>query len=148
MGVSACLMASFKAFVVWFPVERLPVANGWVLAAGGLGALAATTPVEAALRLMDWRGLFGGLAVLSLAVAVALWVAVPERRGEKTVESWQSQWRGVANIFRSPVFYRIAPSSVLSQASFLAIQGLWAGPWLRDVAGLGKTCLLYTSRCV
>ena len=139
LGVSACLMASFKAFVVWFPVERLPVANGWVLAAGGLGALAATTPVEAALRLMDWRGLFGGLAVLSLAVAVALWVAVPERRGEKTVESWQSQWRGVANIFRSPVFYRIAPSSVLSQASFLAIQGLWAGPWLRDVAGLGKT---------
>jgi hypothetical protein len=27
---------------------------------------------------------------------------------------------------------------VLSQASFLAIQGLWAGPWLRDVAGLDQ----------
>ncbi|MBL8253669.1 MAG: MFS transporter, partial [Candidatus Competibacter sp.] len=45
LGVSACLMASFKAFVLWLPAERLPVANGWVLAAGGLGALAATAPV-------------------------------------------------------------------------------------------------------
>ena len=52
---------------------------------------------------------------------------------------WREQGRGVVEIFRSPVFWRIAPSSVVSQAAFLAIQGLWAGPWLRDVAGLDKT---------
>ena len=26
----------------------------------------------------------------------------------------------------------------MSQASFLSIQGLWAGPWLRDVIGLSR----------
>ncbi|HIF11239.1 MAG TPA: MFS transporter, partial [Sneathiellales bacterium] len=31
LGVSACLMASFKAFVLWFPKERLPLANGIVM---------------------------------------------------------------------------------------------------------------------
>lgn len=36
-GVSACLMASFKAFVQWFPMERLPMINGFLLTAGGFG---------------------------------------------------------------------------------------------------------------
>ena len=139
LGVSACLMASFKAFVLWFPAARLPAINGWVLAAGGLGALVATAPVEAALRVTSWRGVFAGLAILTVAVAVALWLAVPEQRsGGTPVGGWREQGRGVVEIFRSPVFWRIAPSSVVSQAAFLAIQGLWAGPWLRDVAGLDK----------
>ena len=139
LGVSACLMASFKAFVLWLPAERLPVANGWVLAAGGLGALAATAPVEAALKLTDWRGLFAGLGGLSVVVALALLLVVPERGGSVATGDWRSQARGVAGIFRDRVFWWIAPSGVLCQASFLAIQGLWAGPWLRDVAGLSRT---------
>ncbi|MBS1220386.1 MAG: sugar phosphate permease [Proteobacteria bacterium] len=139
LGVSACLMASFKAFVLWFPAVRLPAINGWVLAAGGLGALVATAPVEAALHVASWRGVFTGLAILTVAVAAALWLAVPEQQGGGTpVGGWREQGRGVVEIFRSPVFWRIAPSSVVSQAAFLAIQGLWAGPWLRDVAGLDK----------
>ena len=137
LGVSACLMASFKAFVLWFPANRLPAINGWVLAAGGLGALTATAPVEMALKLTDWRGVFVGLAVLTLGVAVLLLWVVPEREeGVASRDGWSTQWRGVVEIFRSPVFWRIAPVAVLSQASFLAIQGLWAGPWLRDVSGL------------
>jgi hypothetical protein len=32
----------------------------------------------------------------------------------------------------------VAPLSVLHQGAYLAIQSLWAGPWLRDVAGLGR----------
>lgn len=139
LGVSACLMASFKAFVVWFPTERLPAVNGWVLAAGGLGALMATAPVEAALHWIDWRGLFLGLAGLSVVIAVVLLVAVPEHsRGGAGPETWRVQAQGMVNVFKSGVFWKIAPVSVLSQASFLAIQGLWAGPWLRDVAGFDK----------
>jgi predicted MFS family arabinose efflux permease len=139
LGVSACLMASFKAFVLWFPAERLSVVNGWVLAAGGLGALVATAPVEMALKLTDWRGVFVGLAVLTLMVAALLVWVVPEREEEGDAanrDGWSAQWRGMVGIFRSPVFWRIAPVAVLSQASFLAIQSLWAGPWLRDVSGL------------
>jgi MFS family permease len=149
LGVSACLMASFKAFVLWFPAPHLPAVNGWVLAAGGLGALAATAPVEAALDLTGWRGVFGGLAILTITVAAGLWLAVPERDGVAPTSGWREQWLGVAKIFHSPAFWRIAPSSVLSQATFLAIQGLWAGSWLRDVTGLDKAtaaaCLFWVA---
>ena len=47
LGVSACLMAAFKAYVIWFPRQQLPQINGIQMAAGGMGALFATAPVEA-----------------------------------------------------------------------------------------------------
>ncbi|MEO8119386.1 MAG: MFS transporter, partial [Rhodoferax sp.] len=51
LGVSACLMASFKAFSQWFPAERLPSLTATIMVAGGLGALTASVPVAAALPL-------------------------------------------------------------------------------------------------
>jgi MFS family permease len=137
-GVSACLMAAFKAFVLWFPRDRLPFINGCQMAAGGLGALAATAPVEAALQITDWRGVFLVLAVATVLVAILLYTVVPERPPAPQGETLKQQLRGITVVFTSPLFRRVAPLCVLSQASFLAIQGLWAGPWLRDVAGLTR----------
>ena len=37
-GVSACLMAAFKSYVIWFPENSWPRINGLQMAAGGLGA--------------------------------------------------------------------------------------------------------------
>ena len=138
LGVSACLMAAFKAFVQWFPGDRLAVVNGLQLAAGGLGALAGTAPVEAALGVVDWRTLFVGLGILALAIAVAIVGVVPERPGGQTEGSFREQIGGVARVFTSPFFWRLVPLTVLSQATFLSLQSLWAAPWLRDVAGLER----------
>ncbi len=137
-GVSACLMAAFKAFVDWLPPGRLPLANGVQMAAGGLGALSATAPVELLLQLADWRALFAGLAVLSVAIALCVWFVVPERRARAPAISLGAQLHGLAAVAKSAVFWRLAPMTVASQASFLAIQGLWAGPWLREVAGMER----------
>jgi len=137
-GVSACLMAAFKAFVLWFRREQLPLINGFQMAAGGFGALAATAPVEAALGVTDWRGIFFILAILTLAVAAAVFFIVPEKKIEQTGDSIKEQLQGIIQVFSSLTFWRIAPLTVMSQASFLAIQGLWSGPWLRDVAGFER----------
>ena len=137
-GVSACLMAAFKAFVMWFERQQLPLVNGFQMAAGGLGALAATAPVETALRFTDWRGVFTALALLTLLVALLIFWVVPDRESGGSRESLRDQLNGVAYVFSNLVFWRVAPWTVMSQATFLSIQGLWAGPWLRDVAGLSR----------
>lgn len=137
-GVSACLMAAFKAFVDWLPPERLPLANGVQMAAGGMGALSATAPVEWSLHLIDWRGLFVLLGILSLAVAAVVWFFVPSRVQEEPQSSLRGQLRGTVEVFTSGLFWQIAPLAIFSQASFLSIQGLWAGPWLRDVGGFER----------
>lgn len=141
LGVSACLMAAFKAFVLWFPSERLPLVNGLQMAAGGLGALAGTAPIEAALALTSWRGVFVVLAVCTLAVAIVIFLVVPERAGAQARGRFGEQLRGVGEVFSSRVFWRVAPWTVSSQATFLSVQSLWTGPWLRDVAGLERSAV-------
>jgi sugar phosphate permease len=140
-GVSACLMAAFKAFVEWFPRHRLPLVNGIQMASGGLGALSATAPVEYLLGFTDWRGIFIALTVVTLLVAVAVWRVVPDKAAAAPPTSLRQQGRGVRQVFASLVFWRAAPWATLSQASFMALQSLWAGPWLRDVAGLDRSAL-------
>ena len=137
-GVSACLMAAFKAFVIWFPERQLPQINGFQMAAGGLGALAATAPVEFALRFTDWRGVFVILGGLTLLVAAAIFFIVPQRRNNTHDLRLTDQLRGIGSILGSMTFWRIAPWATVSQAAFLSIHGLWSGPWLRDVAGLDR----------
>jgi predicted MFS family arabinose efflux permease len=137
-GVSACLMAAFKAYTLWFAREKWPIVNGFQMAAGGLGALAATYPVEASLQFTDWRGVFMGLALLTLLTAIAVLFIVPEKKTTAAGESLQNQLRGIREVFTSKKFWKAAPLTTMSQAAFLAIQGLWAGPWLTHVAGFER----------
>jgi predicted MFS family arabinose efflux permease len=137
-GVSACLMASFKAYVMWFPRRRLPLINGLQMAAGGLGALSATAPVETMLGITDWRGIFVVLAILTLVVAATVFWFVPEKEPGGGHLTFAQQVKGICQVYTSMTFWRIAPVATLSQAGFLSIHGLWLGPWLRDVAGLER----------
>jgi len=137
-GVSACLMASFKAYTVWFDRDRWPVINGFQMASGGLGALAATSPVEWLVSVSDWRTVFVLLAVLSIIIGVLVLAVVPEKESSGPKDSISAQLAGIGEVFTSLKFWHIAPLVTMSQTGFLAIQGLWAGPWLRDVIGLER----------
>ena len=139
IGVAGAMMAGFKAIVVWFPRERIPLINGCFMAAGSAGAMVATTPVEALLHSTDWRGIYGGLAVLALATAAAIFFLVPEKKAEGApAGGFGEHIRGLSRVYRDRLFWRIAPLCAVSLATAMAVQGLWAGPWLRDVAGFGR----------
>jgi sugar phosphate permease len=138
-GVSACLMAAFKAFVSWFPARQLPLINGLQMTSGGLGALAATAPVERLLAIMAWREVFAILAAVTVAAAGLVFLVVPDKPAAERGAGLGDQLEGLRAVFTSPSFWRIAPWATLSQATYLAVQGLWAGPWLRDVAGFDRS---------
>ena len=142
-GVAACLMSSIKAFTLWFPLERLPAMTGRIMFVGGLGAISATVPVEAALPITDWRGLFRLLALLTFAAAAIVFFVAPEKRDDKPHETFTGQLRGTAGVFVSPLFWRIALGTTLFQSFNMSVQGLWAGPWLADVAGLGRQAVAF-----
>jgi len=141
LGVSSCLMAAFKAYSIWVPKERLPLVNGFQMAAGGLGALTGTVPVEIALSVTDWRGVFIWLGAATIFASAFIFMAVPKRaEGEHAAmtSGLGQQISGVRQVFTSPAFWWIAPMTVASQFAFLSIQSLWSGPWLRDVGGLSR----------
>lgn len=139
LGVSSCLMAALKAYGMWFEKERLPMINGWHMAAGGMGALVGTIPVEQALQVTDWRGVMYLISGFAVFAAIVLFTVVPNRGSSETsTETLRNQISDMGQIYKSPAFWRIVPLCVATQCSFLAIQTLWSGPWLSDVAGLGR----------
>lgn len=138
IGAAGALMTSFQAIGIWFQAERRPLFNGCVLAVGGLGGLAATLPTEMILRITDWRNLMIGIAAASFAVSLFIFAVVPEKeeRAAASDSGLRTQLQGMATVYRDPLFWHIAPLYAATLGGVLAFQGLWAGPWLKDVAGL------------
>lgn len=134
LGVAAGLMGALKVINLWFRAEHWPLMNGVLMAAGGLGSLVATAPAQAALGVMTWHTLFFWLSAATLAVSAFIFVVVPEREGTRATGTLGEQMGAIGTILRSRAFWRLAPLASVQQASFIAIQTLWIGPWLRDVA--------------
>jgi predicted MFS family arabinose efflux permease len=138
-GVSVCLMAPLKGIATWYPNERHASLAGWIMVAGGVGALLSTAPLAAALSFASWRGIFVALAVATLAAALCVFVAVPDVPPPQRVASLRQQWAGTVSVFRSARFWWIAPLTAISTGSFMAIQGLWSVPWLMEVDGYSRS---------
>ncbi|MDD5169573.1 MAG: MFS transporter [Syntrophales bacterium] len=138
LGVCACFMAGLQVNAIWFPPERLAALNGYILAAGGLGTIFSTAPAEWLLRWVDWRTLFIMFAAAFAIVSVLIFRLVPERPGPKTHASPIVQFKGFLQVGKSREFWRIAPLTMFSQSTYMALQGLWAGRWMNDVGGFPR----------
>jgi predicted MFS family arabinose efflux permease len=137
-GVSACLMAAFKAFNQSFAPERQASLIGWIMSAGGLGAVFAAQPLEAALGVGNWRDVMVGLAVVTAAVALVIWLVVPDEGDAAYDGGLAEQMAGVRQVMTDRQFWRYAPMVTLSIGGFMAIQGLWVSRWMAEVEGLGR----------
>ncbi|NDC08941.1 MAG: MFS transporter [Oxalobacteraceae bacterium] len=157
VGVSACLMAAFKAFRVWYPPERQSQLGSYMLVIGTAGALSATVPVALLLPVVGWRAIFFGVAA---AILLAAWVLFSRLRAVEQSMSMHDPMRspsgdavstatstaaatssadsalGYVAIFADPYFRRMALLGAVHQGGFMALQSLWAGPWMMTVLGM------------
>ena len=147
-GVAACLMAPLTLYRRLFSPAAQLRANSWMLMTGSLGMLASTLPVQWLLPVLGWRGLFLALA-FALALGMVLIVravppdepvrperpaAAPAGEAERGHASPGGRYR---DIMRQRSFRAMAPLAFFLYGGMIAVQALWAGPWLTQVAGLG-----------
>jgi MFS family permease len=140
LGVAVGLMAGLKAIVLWFPPQRIALANGCYIMLGALGAVSATGPAEVLVQSVGWRGLFAILAAASAAVALLILLVVPEKKHDQVAGA--SPKVGFSTVFRDTRFWRIAPLCATGAGISWSLQGLWAAPWLTDVAGLDHSTVV------
>ena len=128
-------MAPLKGIAAWYPRERQASLSGWIMVAGGMGALAATTPLEIALRVTRLaHGVRGARGVDVRRRARASAWRVPDIARPADVDGPCGAVGGRRAV-RHPRFWWIAPLGAFCMGSFMAIQGLWAVPWLMEVEG-------------
>jgi len=135
VGVSACLMAPMTAFRRRFDARAQMRATSWMLMTGSLGMVASTLPVQYLLPLVGWRGLFWGLAVLLLLAMLAIALIVPRDAPVQPHAGEEGGLRAYAAVFRHPSFVRMLPLGLVQYGAMVAVQALWAGPWLTQVCG-------------
>lgn len=144
VGVSACLMAPFKAYRLLYPAQRQGQLASWMLMAGTSGALAATIPVTSAMPLIGWRGVFWVMAGLILLAAAAIFFLLKKVEAQISAQAAAEPalrahgGDGYRHIFGNPYFRRCAPLGMVNHGSFIALQTLWAGPWMITVLGMSK----------
>jgi MFS family permease len=134
IGVSACLMAPLTAYRLWFKPESQLRASSWMLMTGSLGMVASTLPVQWLLPQIGWRPIFVLLAVLvGLAMLVLAWrLPQPAPKRAMPSEGIISSYRV---IWQHPYVKRHFWLGFFSYGGLMAMQTLWAGPWLVQVSG-------------
>lgn len=143
VGVAAGLMAPLTGYRRWFDAGMQLRTNAWMLMTGSLGMLASTLPVQWLLPVLGWRGLFWGVAGLIVLAMVGIAILVPHwhSKTSKSIaatagpSSAGGQKRSYSEVWRNAYFRRAMPLGAVGFGGMVAIQSLWAGPWLTRVAG-------------
>jgi len=133
-GVSACLMGPLTGYRIWFADEYQQRGNSWMLMVASIGFVFSTLPVQILLPIFGWRWIFGGITILIFIVIILILLFIPswkskvDNKDEKNIGSLSDVWKN--KFFRSTI-----PLGLFNYGGMIAIQTLWAGPWMVRVAG-------------
>ena len=133
-GVSACLMGPLTGYRIWFADEYQQRGNSWMLMIASTGFVFSTLPVQILLPIFGWRWIFGGITILIFIVIILILLFIPswkskvDNKDEKNIGSLSDVWKN--KFFRSTI-----PLGLFNYGGMIAIQTLWAGPWMVRVAG-------------
>ena len=140
-GVSACLMAPLTGYRRWLAPSSQLRANSWMLMTGSMGMVASTLPVQWLMPIWGWRGIFIGLAAMVILAILAIWLIVPVWQKTRSPASAQpaAVSKSYAAVWAHPYFRSLVPLGFFSYGGLVAVQTLWASPWMIKVAGYSAT---------
>ncbi len=141
IGMSGGLMAAFKIIVQWFPIEKIPMLNGIMMTFGGIGILLSATPTEIIASTFGWTVLNVGFGFLAIAAAILIFAIVPDSGAAIQKNSISAQLKGLASIYKTKSFWKIAPITASVLSSFMAIHGLWVENWLRTISNASQSTI-------
>ena len=141
VGMAGNLMGSMNLIGQWFSAREFATLSGVLAAFGTVGNILATTPLALLVQAMGWRRAFTVVGLATAVLTAVFWVLVrdrpddggaPERGGEERL----SVASMVGRLLASRDYWLISLGTFCRYGSFVAIQGLWAVPYLTEVVGL------------
>ncbi len=133
VGVSACLMGPLTGYRIWFADEYQQRANAWMLMVLSMGFVFSTLPVQLLLPIIGWRWIFGLIAILIFLIIILTLLFIP---AWKTENNNQDKDAGsLSDVWKNKFFRSTIPLGLFNYGGMIAIQTLWAGPWMVKVAG-------------
>lgn len=140
-GFGVMLVGSMVVISRWFRPDRFATLTAMVLSIGLMGNLAATTPLAWASEAVGWRTVFAVAVLFTALAAIAVWLVVRDAPPghpflERKPESSREMLQGLMEVLRNPRLKFILALNFCHYACTFTVQGLWGGPYLREVHGL------------
>ena len=146
-GVGCVYVPTVKALSQWFREKEFATMVGLLMSVGNFGAVVATTPLAWAAGNWGWRSTFFLIGGLSLAMALLMLTVTrdaPEQKSDiNDAGNCQGQppaglWRNVGAIMAAPQFWLLAAAFFGFYGTAVALQGLWATPFLMASLGIER----------
>lgn len=133
LGCAPALMASYFIFARSYSAAAFGTFAGAVAGLGSLGNVFSALPYAWVVDLVGWRASVWGLAVMSLAVAVASLALI---RDPARVEG---QGKGsILDLLRDRRLWPVFAMMAVCYYPAAGFRDLWVGPWARDVFQFGE----------
>ncbi|OPY77948.1 MAG: putative sulfoacetate transporter SauU [Syntrophorhabdus sp. PtaU1.Bin058] len=148
LGLSGIFVPAMKTLAEWFRPKEYAKISGALMAVGGVGWLSASTPLALATRSFGWRAGFIAISGITLIFSILTWLLLvdsPTKKGfpeiNARVGSAGTQKNiplltGIKMVFSTPHFWPLAAYCFCNGSILFSFNGLWAGPYLRDIYGL------------
>ncbi len=142
LGCATFFMAPLAIYTRWFSRTMFSSLTGITLGIGTLGTLLATAPMAQAVALVGWRAVFIYMALAALFFAVIILFVVRDAPpGRPAISdrptSFVHSLLGFRTIVVVPGVWNIFIMQAVMYGIFASLLGLWVGPYLSDVHGLG-----------
>ncbi len=139
LGCSTFYVAPLSLYACRFAPSRFAQLASLQLGVGSLGTVLATAPLGFAAAAIGWRASFEvvAAAVALMGIVVALTVRPQRPDAAAAPRSMVQSFVGLGEVFRTPGVWPLFGLHLASYGAFASIVGLWGGPFLADIHGLG-----------
>ena len=134
IGVSACLMGPLTGYRIWFKDKYQQRSNSWMLMVASLGFVFSTLPVQILLPFFGWRYIFFTIAGLIVICIFLLFIFLPNWENQNSTKITNKSGN-LSEVWSNKFFQSTIPLGLFNYGGIMAIQTLWAGPWMVRVTG-------------
>ncbi|MCF8032434.1 MAG: MFS transporter [Desulfarculaceae bacterium] len=142
LGMAGNLMGPMKLFTNWFSPREFATLSGLIFSIGTMGNMMAATPLALMADALGWRWAFRAIGLATVLIALIFWWLVREHpEGASQTElkadagSTMSTMQCIKTLLSNRNYWFASWGTFCRYGTFVAIQGLWAGPYL--IEGLG-----------
>jgi len=154
LGVSVVFISILKILSTWFKESEFGTMSGITSFVGNMGGLIAQTPLVWMVSMFTWRNTFIAIGVVTLFVAILIYVFVrntPQEKGYPSIASLEGReekhtTKVKVNLFKALLEvvtnWRTWPPFVIFACffgSFTALTGYYGTSFMMDVYGLEKS---------
>lgn len=143
LGVSVVFISMLKIIALYFAEERFATLVGVSMLVGNCGSVLAGAPLSWVAQTAGWRGVFVGVAIVSLLLGIACWLLVHEVHDRDALSKKVRFDRtvvlsGLLSVLKNRATWPAVLVNFGISGSFFAFAGLWATPFLTQVHGMSR----------